>query len=191
VPLGYYAPYAQYGITPTVYAVEWTQTANYTDLDVFANLFTVGGPGTVNYELVTNISPGTSFAANGIVRGTATTPTNPTDVDLFHLNALAAGTYYLVLDSSVPNTGWQYNYPFQSNLTLDSGVSYVGGQSASGGSINTSYTAASSFSGANYPVEFRVTGTVATPEPTSFSLSGLAFVGLSWMLHRLQRRRRL
>jgi len=77
LPLGYYAPWATGGTTPTVNAVSWTQTSDYLDVDVFANLFTVGSAGFVNYELVNGIGPGTSFAANGILRGTAITPVNP------------------------------------------------------------------------------------------------------------------
>jgi hypothetical protein len=185
VPLGYYAPYAPYNATPTVYTVGWTQTSDYTDVDVFANLFTPGSPGTVNYALVDAIGPGTSFAANGIVEGTATTPANPTEVDLFHLTSLAAGTYYLVLDSSVPNTSWQYNFPFQSNFTMDTGVSYLGAASSSGSpSINTGYTPGSTFSGAFYPVEFQVTGNVAAPEPATLAGTGLALIGLSIVLRR-------
>ncbi len=179
VPIGYYAPYAQYNLTPIVFGpVGWTQTSDYTDVDVFANLFTPGSPGTVNYALVDAIGPGTSFAANGIVRGTVTTPTNPSNVELFQLSSLAAGTYYLVLDSPVANTSWQYNYPFQSNFTMDNGVSYVGAGWAAGSSINTTYTPGSSFSGVSYPVEFLVTGNVATPEPATFAGTGLALVGL-------------
>jgi hypothetical protein len=113
VPLGYYPPYAPYGLTPIVYAVGWTQTSDTVDVDVMANLFSPGSPGTVNYELVDAIGPGTSFAANGIVEGTSTTPTNPANVDLFHLNLLKAGTYWLVLDSST--AAWQYNFPMQGN----------------------------------------------------------------------------
>lgn len=44
VPIGYYAPYAQDNLTPAVYAVAWTQTSDYTDVDVFANLFTSSSP---------------------------------------------------------------------------------------------------------------------------------------------------
>lgn len=187
VPLGYYAPYAQYNLTPIVFEVAWTQTSDYTDVDVFANLFTSGGPGTVDYALVDAIGPGTSFAADGIVSGTVSTPANPTDVELFQLPFLAAGTYYLVLDSNVANTSWQYNYPLQSNFTMDTGVSYVGAGWAAGSSINTSYTPGSSFSGVSYPVEFQVTGNVATPEPATFGGVGLALVGVAMALRRIRR----
>ncbi|HEY3839353.1 MAG TPA: hypothetical protein VGL72_22425, partial [Bryobacteraceae bacterium] len=104
VPIGYYAPYVQYNLTPAVVGVEWSQTAAYSNVDVKANLFTVGGGGIVNYELVDAIGPGTSFAANGITRGSVSTPANPTDVDLFQLPSLGPGTYFLVLDSPTPNT---------------------------------------------------------------------------------------
>jgi hypothetical protein len=179
VAIGYYAPYAPYGLTPALYTVAWTQTSNYTNVDLFANLFTVGSRGTVDYTLVTGIGPGTSFASNGILRGSVATPTNPADVDLFHLDSLAPGTYYLVLDSPTANTAWQYNYPFQSSLTMDTGVTYLGSQWSAGSAINALYMAGSTFSGISYPVEFRVSGTTATPEPTTFALTGMLLVGLS------------
>ena len=188
VPIGYYAPYAPYNLTPIVFEVAWTQTSDYSNVDVFANLFTPGSPGSVNYTLVNAIGPGTSFAANGIVRGTATTPANPADVDLFHLASLKAGTYFLVLDSPVANTSWQYNYPFQANFSMDSGVSYAGGEWAAGTAINAAYTAGSNFSGVSYPVEFRVTGTVATPEPATLGATGLTLIGLAMGLRRMQSR---
>ncbi|HZU28758.1 MAG TPA: PEP-CTERM sorting domain-containing protein [Bryobacteraceae bacterium] len=186
-PLGYYAPYASDGLTPMVYAVEWTQNATYTGVDFFANLFTVGSPGTANYALVTAIGPGTSFAADGIARGSVTTPTNPTDVDLFHLGSLGPGTYYLVLDSPVPNTAWQYNYPIQGNYTTAPGVTFVGDQWSYGASINSGYTAGSNFSGTSLPVEFAVTGTMATPEPATFGVIGIGLIGVAvlvWMTRR-------
>jgi hypothetical protein len=178
VPLGTYQPYVQYGMTPIVYAVEWTDTSDYTNVNVTANLFTPGSPGTVNYELVTAIGPRTSFAADGIVEGTVTTPANPTDVALFQLNLLKAGTYYLVLDSPVANTSWQYNFPFQSNYTMAPGVTFLGDQYSFGTSINTAYTPGSTFQGISYPVEFSVTGTVATPEPATFAIAGLVLASL-------------
>jgi hypothetical protein len=188
VPLGNYAPYVPYGMTPIVFAVEWTDTSDYANVNVFANLFTPGSPGTVNYELVTAIGAGTSFAADGVVRGTVTTPTNPTDVSLFQLSLLKAGTYYLVLDSPVANTSWQYNFPFQSNYTTDNGVTFLGNQYSYGTSINAGYAPASSFSAIGYPVEFSVTGTVVTPEPSTFAVAGLALVTLSIAMRRLRGR---
>ncbi len=188
VPLGYYAPYASSGMTPVVYAVGWTQTSADVDVNVTANLFTPGSPGTVDFELVTALGPGTSFAADGIVKGTVTTPTNPADVSLFQLNLLQAGTYYLVLDSPVANTSWQYNFPFQSSYSTASGVTFLGDQWSYGTSIDAADAAASSFSGIGFPVEFSVQGT-ATPEPATFGGVGLALVGLSMALRAAQRRR--
>jgi hypothetical protein len=186
-PLGYYAPYAPYGITPTVYAVEWSQTSAFTNVDVTANLFTPGSPGTVDYSLVTAIGPGTSFAVDGIVQGTVTTPINPANVDLFQLSSLGPGTYYLVLDSPVPNTSWQYNFPIQGNYTTANGVTFIEDQWSSGTSINSAYTPGSTFSGTSLPVEFQVTGTAATPEPATWGVTGLAILGA--VLFTLGRRR--
>jgi len=143
VPLGFYAPYG----TATVFGVSWNQSSAYTNVAVFANLFNVGGGGTVDYTLATAIGPASSFSADGITRGSVTIPANPTDVELFTLPKLAAGRYYLVLDSPTPNSGWQYNFPFQSNYTTAAGVSYLGGLQAQFGNIDTAYTAGSSFSG--------------------------------------------
>jgi hypothetical protein len=188
-PLGYYAPYAPYGITPTVYAVEWSQTSAFTNIDVSANLFTPGSPGMVDYSLVTAIGPGTTFAANGIIDGSDPTPTNPANVDLFQLSSLGPGTYYLVLDSPVPDTSWQYNYPIQGNYTTAPGVTFIGDQWSSGASINSAYTPGSSFSGASLPVEFQVTGTAATPEPATLGVTGVAIMGA--VMFTLRKRRPL
>jgi hypothetical protein len=185
VPLGYYPPYAPYNMTPIVFAVGWTQTTDFTGVDVFANLFTPGGGGTVNYELVDALGPGTSFATNGIVRGTAATPANPADVDLFHLDSLAAGTYYLVLDSST--AAWMYNYPGVGSFSEAQGVASLGSSWAPGTSINNLYAPASSFSGVNIPVQFSVVATAAqAPEPATFAGTGLALVGFAMMLRKLR-----
>src|SRR5207245_574832 len=138
----------------------------------YANLFTPGFAGTVNYELVNAIGTGTSFAANGIVRGTATTPINPADVNLFHLASLAAGTYYLVLDSPVANTSWLYNYPGTGAYSMTQGVSFQGDFWAPGAAINGTYAPGSNFSGVNIPVQFSVTGSAAAPEPATFAGTG-------------------
>jgi hypothetical protein len=180
--MGYYAPYAQFGLTPNVFALGWTQTSDYVNVDVFANLFTPGFNGTVNYELVKAIGSGTSFAANGIVRGTATTPINPADVDLFHPTSLGAGTYYLVLDSPNAGTSWLYNFPGSGSYTSAQGVSFNGDFWAPGAAINTTYSPGSSFSGNVFPVQFLVTGTVAAPEPATFGVTGLALMGLGMIL---------
>ncbi|HEV2355065.1 MAG TPA: hypothetical protein VGR89_12535 [Puia sp.] len=176
VPLGFYAPYG----TATVYAVSWTQDSAYSDVSVFANLFTAGGGGTVNYTLTTAIGPSTSFAQDGIIQGTVTTPANPADVDLFTLPTLAAGTYYLVLDSPIPNTAWQYNFPFASSYTTAPGVSFDGDQESQFGAIDSAYTAGSTFSAIGYPVEFSVTGTSsAAPEPGFLAPVGIVMIGLA------------
>ena len=186
VPLGYYAPYG----TATVYGVSWSQNSAYTNLAVFANLFNVGGGGTVDYTLATAIGPASSFTGDGIVRGSVTTPANPTDVELFTLPKLAAGTYYLVLDSPTPNSGWQYNYPPPSTYTTAPGVTYLGGLQAQFGNIDSAYTAGSNFSGINYPVEFSVTGTpTAAPEPNLLSAIGLVLTGMVTLLHKRGRPR--
>jgi hypothetical protein len=180
VPLGFYAPYG----TATVYAVSWSQSSSYSNVTVSANLFNVGGGGTVDYTLATAIGPGSSFSQDGIVHGAVGTPANPTDVTLFTLGNLAAGTYYLVLDSATPNSAWQYNFPFQSNYTSAPGVTFLGDQQAQFGSINSAYTAGSAFSPINYPVEFSVTGTPsAVPEPNLFG--GIALIGMAMAMRRL------
>lgn len=71
---------------------------------------------------------GTSFALDGISEGSVTTPTNPTDTQLFQLGNLAAGTYYLILSSSTPDTAWDYNFPQTGNYTTASGVTFLGDQ---------------------------------------------------------------
>lgn len=187
-PLGYYAPYAPYGITPIVYSVEWSQTSTFTDVDVSANLFTSGGTGIVDYTLVTEIGSGTSFAANGIIHGSTATPSNPANVDLFQLSSLGPGTYFLVLDSPVANTSWQYSYPIQGDYTTAPGVTFLGDQWSSGTSINTAYTPGSSFSGTSLPVEFAVTGTQATPEPATFGVTALAILGLAVVVSKSRTR---
>jgi len=187
VPLGYYPPYAQYNMTPIVFAVGWTQAFDAVNVDVTANLFSPGTPGTVNYELVNAIGPGTSFLANGIARGTVSTPINPADVDLFHLSSLAKGTYYLVLDSTT--AAWLYNFPGTSALTLAPGVTNAGDFWAPGPAINGSYAPASSFSGIGFPVQFAVTGTAAAPEPATFAGTGLALLGAAMILGRVRRRK--
>ncbi len=187
VPLGYYAPYG----TATVYAVAWSQSTSYTGVEVLANLFNSGGGGTVDYALVTAIGEGTSFAQDGIIEGSVTTPANPADVELFQLPVLGPGTYYLVLSSPTEGSGWQYNYPFQSNFTTAPGVSFLGSQQAQFTDIDNTYAPASTFSGISYPVEFDVTGTAgaAAPEPDLAAGIGLALVGFSIVLRKARARR--
>lgn len=182
VPLGYYAPYG----TATVYAVSWTQNSTYTNVDVSANLFNAGGGGIVDYTLTTAIGPTTSFALDGIVSGSVTTPANPADVDLFRLPALGAGTYYLVLDSPTAGSAWQYNFPFLPSYSAGPGVSFLGDQQAQFAAINNSYAAGSSFSTIGYPVEFEVTGSPSAPvpEPNFFAEIGLALLGVATALRK-------
>lgn len=176
VPLGFYAPYG----TATVYAVSWSQSSAYRNVAVTANLFNAGGGGTVDYTLATAIGPSTSFAQDGIVRGSVATPANPTDLTLFTLPELGAGTYYLVLDSPTANSAWQYNFPFTSNYTAAPGVSFRGDWQAQFGAIDSAYTAGSAFSGISFPVEFSVTGTAAAvPEPSYLPMAGLLMIGLA------------
>jgi hypothetical protein len=185
VPLGYYTPYG----TSTVFAVSWSQSSSYSNVAVFANLFNSGGGGTVDYTLATAIGPSTSFAQDGIIRGSVTTPSNPTDVQLFTLPELAAGTYSLVLDSPTQNSAWQYNYPFVSDYVTAPGVSHLGGRQAQFGAIDSAHTAGSSFTGIGYAVEFAVTGTPANaPEPNPSAGIGVVLVGLGWLMNRRSRR---
>jgi len=189
LPLGYYAPWAAGGTTPTVNAVSWTQTSDYVDVDVFANLFTPGSPGFVNYELVNAIGPGTSFAVNGLLRGTAITPINPADVLLFHVPLLRAGTYYLVLDSPVDNTSWLFGYQPDGTYNLAPGVSFQGDQWAYGTGINAAYTPASNFFSTVVPVQFAVIGTAAAPEPATAGGTGLVLMGFGLLLRYIRRRK--
>lgn len=187
VPLGYYAPYAPAN-TPIVYAVGWTQTSAYQNIDVNAALLN-NGAGTIDYALVTAIGPGTTFAADGITHGSVNIGTVYGNVDLFQLPSLAAGTYYLVLDSPTPNLGWDYNYPYNPSYTTDTGVSFAGDFNAMGAAINTGCTPASSFNGVNLAVEFSVTGTPSqttssVPEPGTLLAMGLGLLLVSFLRPR-------
>lgn len=131
------------------------------------------------------IGPSTSFARDGIIRGSVTMPANPADLELFTLPNLAAGTYYLVLDSPTPDSAWQYNFPFLSNYTAAPGVAFLGEQQSQFGSIDAAYTAGSTFSRLNIPVEFAVTGTPSpVPEPGLFPPIGLLIAGLAVLRRR-------
>jgi hypothetical protein len=186
VPLGFYAPYG----TATVFEVSWSQSSAYNNVAVFANLFNPGGGGTVDYALTTAIGPGTTFAQDGIVEGAVTTPANPANLELFQLPELGPGRYYLVLSSPTPNTSWQWNFPFQPNYTTASGVSYLGEEEAQFTNLDSAYAPGSGFSAIGFPVEFEVTGTVAsTPEPRYEGAIGLVLVGLGGMLHKFRLRR--
>jgi hypothetical protein len=182
VPLGYYAPYN----TATVYAVSWSQDSTFTGVSLFANLFSPGG-GSADYTLTTAIGPGTSFAADGVAEGSVDTPANPANVELLQLPELGPGTYYLVLDST--NAAWQYNFPFQSNYTTASGVTYLGSQQAQFTDIDNAYAPGSSFSPIGYPVEFEVTGTSTAPEPRFDAAIGLLFVGAAVLLRKYRARK--
>ncbi|MGA3133101.1 MAG: hypothetical protein ABSD59_20060 [Terracidiphilus sp.] len=190
-PLGYFAPYVPYGLTPTVYAVEWSQTATYTGVDVTANLFTSGSPGVVDYSLVTEIGTGTTFATSGIIQGSVTTPINPADVNLFDLSSLGPGTYFLVLSSPVPDTAWQYNDPFSSaSYSTASGVTFLGDEWSNGTSTDSAYGPGSSFTRATVPVEFQVTGTIVpTPEPAPLGMCLIAIGGFAIFTSRERRYR--
>ena len=181
VPLGYYAPYG----TATVYAISWNQTSAFTDVTLFANLFSPDG-GSANYTLTTAIGPDTTFAADGIAEGSVSTPSNPANVELTQLPSLGPGTYYLVIDSTT--AGWQYNFPFQSNFTTAPGVTYLGSQQAQFTDIDATYTPGSTFSPIGYPVEFEVTGTASAPEPRFDAALGLLFVGAAALLRKYRTR---
>ncbi len=184
LPLGFYAPYVQYGYTPTVGAVGWHQNNTFQNIDVTATLFIAGGGETLNYELVNAIGPGTSFAANGVTRGTVNF-TDPFNVirsaDLFQLPSLGPGNYFLVLDSPTPGDGWIYGYPTSPAPITAPGVSFISSYAAFGPSvIDSAYTPASSFNGINTLLEFSVTGTEAgAPEP---STAGLLILGVACLL---------
>ena len=181
VPLGYYAPYG----TATVYAVSWSQTSSYTNVDVFANLFNPGGGGTVDYALTTAIGPDTSFAQDGIVEGSVSTPANPTDVELFQLPELGPGQYFLMLDSPTADASWQYNFPFQLNLTSAPGVTFQGSDEAQFSNIDNAYAPGSTFSGIGFGVEFEVTGAaVSTPEPRYDAAIGVVLLALAGLLRK-------
>lgn len=187
-PLGDYAPYAPYGLTPIVYVVEWSQTATYTSVDVSANLFTPGSPGIVDYSLVTEIGTGTTFATDGIIQSSVTTPINPANLTLFDLSSLGPGTYFLVLSSPVADTSWQFNYPIQGNYSTAPGVTFLGDDWSYGSSIDSLYAPGSSFTGAALPVEFQVTGTATTPEPAPLGMCLIAIGVLAICTSRERRK---
>ncbi len=184
VPLGYYAPYVQYGFTPTVAAVGWRQNTTFQNIDVAATLFIAGGGETLNYSLVNAIGPGTSFALNGITQGTIdfTDPFNTIrSADLFQLPSLGPGNYFLVLDSPTPNDGWSYGYSTSPPPITSPNVNFIGSYAAFGPSvIDSAYTPVSNFNGINTGLEFTVTGTEAgAPEP---STAGLLILGIACLL---------
>lgn len=194
LPLGYYAPLAP-NYTPIVFAISWTQATAYQDVNVAAALFDstymptppyLGGY--VNYSLVNAVGPGTSFSANGITQGTVFIGDQIKDWQLFHLDSLAAGTYYLVLDSS-DTASLMINYP-PHPATTGTGVTLNGYYVSYAGQRDTAYTPGSSFSYTSEQPEFSITGTpeaAATPEPANLSMAGAGLLFLGSLLYRRSR----
>ncbi len=185
-PLGYYAPYGSTH-NPGVGVVSWTQTSTFNGVTIYASFFDSSQPASVNYYLVTSIGSGTSFAADGIVEGSASIPANPASVKLGTVASLGPGTYYLVVDSSSAESSWDYGYPSGGAITTASGVTFNGIYSARGGFVNGSYSPASSFFTVHdvyLPLEFSVTAS-STPEPATFATAALALLAFAGLRRRV------
>lgn len=186
----YYYPGLAPNYTPTVLALSWTQNSAFQNVAVSATLFDFDSNcgsgscsygGYVNYTLVNAIGPGTSYTANGIARGSTFVNDSIQSWRLFTLNFLNPGTYYLVLDSSNQASAI-YQFQGTTTVTKAPGVTFNGTLWSNDGARDTSYTAASTFSGDNEPIEFSVTGdpVASVPEPATFPILvvGLVLLGL-------------
>lgn len=186
----YYYPALAPNYTPTVLALSWTQASAFQNVAVSATLFDFDSNcgssgcsygGYVNYTFVNAIGPGTSYAANGIARGSTFVNDSIQSWQLFTLNSLNAGTYYLVLDSANQASAI-YQFQGTTTVTKAPGVTFNGTLWSNDGARDTGYTAASNFSGDNEPIEFSVTGdpvsTVSEPATFPILVVGLALLGL-------------
>ena len=183
-PLGYYASYPAY-LNPGVGAVSWSQTATFKDVTLSADIWAVNANGSANYYLVNQIGASTTLA-NVIAHGTAALPSSPGMATLGTIASLGPGTYYLVIDSSVNNSVWDYAYQSTPTLTTAPSVTFLGDFNAKGSSVNSSFSPASGLGGTSLKYNFSVTAAsvVSTPEPASLFL---AAAGLSLVLWRKRR----
>ena len=164
--------------------VSWTETGSYSNVGIFANIFSGGASASGTAYLMNMIGSGAS-AANEVVAPVSFSVTgNPgTNVmtTIFSGLTLAAGTYYLILD---PNVGSvvAWNLAGTPLVVEDTGV--TGGLSEAATAPNA-FPPASTFQGNGNNFIYEVTGTPGTgstvPEPSTWAmlLMGVAALTLS------------
>jgi len=175
-------------------AVTWTQTGTYSDVTIGANLATNNGlsTSTGTAYLMTQLGPGTTAADEVTAPFAISVSGNPglnTMTQLFSHLTLGPGTYFLLIDPTsinmIDSLDWDgTNPPLQ---TLDTGVTQ-GSNLELSGSVAAFSPASSSVALTNVSPIFSVTGdlvpvtgTSATPEPSSIGmmLAGFAAVGFT------------
>ncbi len=170
-----------------VFAVSWTQSAAYTDVTIGANVLAPGitTTSTGTAYLVDQIGPGTTIADELAPPAPISVNGDPginTMTTLFTGLTLGPGTYYLVI---VPSSlGQSDSLKLQivapPQQTLGAGVTQNQSQQALSPS---GFGPANTFANTTTNPIFSVTGTVATPEPSSIllGLTGIGAVGfLRW-----------
>lgn len=167
----------------------WTQTANYTDVDISVAL--------------NSWSPGQGFHIDAYLTntvGSATTPlatdsisdSTPTPVTylLFSGLTLPAGTYYVTLASTDNNPAgalWPYECLGGCQPVTDTGVILLDQQYADNqnhGLLNTSDPYESIFIDGGTPVNITVTGIPLLPEPATIVMAAGALGLLAFLKRR-------
>jgi hypothetical protein len=177
-------------------AASWSSTVAYDDVAITADiqhLFTaMSFTGTA--WLMSQIGPAATVS-DEIASSSFTTTAFESTATVFTGLDLLPGTYYLVLAASPDSAGVSWlttDTPFPPPnpvpaITTGSGVSYRGDFTDLGG-VDTAFIPTSTFSGpSNDDLIFSVSGTQATPEPSSASMLLLGSLGL--ILSRLRRMR--
>jgi hypothetical protein len=162
--------------------VSWTETGSYSNVSIFANIFSGGSSASGTAYLMNMIGSGASAANEVVAPGSFSVTGNPgTNVmtTIFSDLSLAAGTYYLVLEANAGSVvAW--NLAGVPLVVEDTGV--TGGQSDAAVSPNA-FAPASTFQGNGNNFIYEVTGTLGTgstvPEPSTWALLLMGAAGIA------------